>query len=240
MFTVAILAGGLATRLRPMTASIPKSMVCVAGRPFIAWQLDYLRGQGITHVVLCIGYLGEQIQAFVGDGKAFGLHVDYSFDGATLLGTGGALKRALSMLGDIFFVFYGDSYLPIDFQVVAASFTFQQKPALMTVIKNNNQWDKSNVIFLNGELIEFNKHHSQIEMTYIDYGLSVMSATVLAPYSVDERFDLADVYHQLSIEGHLAGFEVQQRFYEIGSHRGLVETANYLGGQYEEDRRIKR
>ncbi len=228
MFPVAILAGGLATRLRPITSSIPKAMVDVAGRPFIAWQLDYLRQQKVTHVTLCLGYLGEQIEAFVGDGTGFGLHVDYSFDGPKLLGTAGALKQALPKLGDAFFVFYGDSYLPIDFQQVAMNFQLQNKPALMTILKNNNQWDKSNVLFRDGVLLEYNKHHPRDEMAYVDYGLGVMSASVLASYSNKEAFDLADVYHQLSITSDLAGHEVFERFYEIGSHEGLRETIQRL------------
>lgn len=227
MFPVAILAGGLATRLRPITTHIPKAMVDVAGKPFISWQLDYLRRQGVTHVVLCVGYLGEQIEAFVADGASYGIQVDYSFDGPKLLGTGGALKQALSKLGEAFFVFYGDSYLPINFQSVANDFQHQKKPALMTVLKNNNEWDKSNVLFSNGSLLEYNKHHPLAEMAYVDYGLGVMSASVIAQYS-EECFDLADVYHQLSIVGNLAGYEVFERFYEIGSHDGLRETIERL------------
>ena len=228
MFPVAILAGGLATRLRPITSKIPKALVDVAGRPFIAWQLDYLKKQGINHVVICAGYLGEQIEAFVGDGTAYGLNVDYSFDGPLLLGTGGALRQALPLLGDEFFVFYGDSYLPINFQDVALDFQHQGKPSLMTVLKNNNQWDKSNVLFSNGLLVEYNKHNPTAEMAYVDYGLGVMSARVLTNYPENEPFDLAEVYHQLSIHGNLAGFEVFERFYEIGSHQGLKETIELL------------
>ena len=232
MFPVAILAGGLATRLRPITSKIPKSMVEVAGRPFIAWQLEYLYQQGITQVTICAGYLSEQIEAFVQDGAAFGLHVNYSLDGPQLLGTGGALKQALPLLGEAFFVFYGDSYLPINFQAVAEAFQRQEKPGLMTVIKNNNQWDKSNVLFKNGLLIEYNKQHPKAEMSYIDYGLGLVSASIFAGYPEHQAFDLADLYGQLSIEGTLAGFEVFERFYEVGSHGGLKETAHYLEKEF--------
>ena len=231
MFPVAILAGGLATRLRPITSTIPKSMVMVAGRAFIAWQLDYLCQQGVTHVTICTGYLGEQIEAFIGDGAAYGLHVNYSYDGPELLGTGGALKKALPLLGDAFFVFYGDSYLPINFREVAADFQRQGKPALMTVIKNNNQWDKSNVLFDNGLLIEYNKLNPKPDMAYIDYGLGLISSVVLSDHSGSEPFDLADIYYQLSIQGELAGYEVFERFYEVGSHSGLKEAADYLEGE---------
>lgn len=231
MFPVAILAGGLATRLRPMTSTIPKSMVMVAGRPFIAWQLDYLRQQGIIDVIICAGYLGEQIEDFIGNGGAYGLKVAYSYDGPELLGTGGALKQALPLLGNAFFVFYGDSYLPINFLDVALDFQRQGKPALMTVIKNNNQWDKSNVLFENDLLIEYNKHHPKPDMAYIDYGLGLISSAVLLDHVGNKPFDLADVYGQLSTKGHLAGYEVFERFYEVGSHAGLKDAAGYLEGQ---------
>ena len=225
---VAILAGGLATRLRPITQEIPKSLVDVAGKPFIVRQLDYLQQQGITHVVLCLGYLGEQVEAVVGDGSAFGLDVRYSWDGPQLLGTGGALKQALPLLGEQFFVYYGDSYLPIDFRVVEREFLAVDKPALMTVLKNDDQWDKSNVLFRDGHIAEYSKQTPLPEMAHIDYGLGVLSASVLANAPINEHFDLADIYHELSVRGLLAGHEVFERFYEIGSHKGLDETIEYF------------
>lgn len=228
MLPVAILAGGLAKRLRPITETIPKALVEVANRPFIEWQLDYLHKQGISQVVLCLGYLGEQIEGLIGTGQRFGLKVDYSYDGDRLLGTGGALRKALPMLGDAFFVYYGDSYLPIVFSDVETSFRFQNQSALMTVLKNGNRWDKSNVLFKAGKLLEYNKHEPSQDMSYIDYGLGILSADVLLPYPGDQPFDLADVYHTLSLERRLAGFEVFERFYEIGSFEGLKETEEFL------------
>jgi len=227
-FPVAILAGGLATRLHPITKEIPKSLLDVAGKPFVVRQLDYLQRQGITRVVLCLGYLGEQVEAVVGDGSAFGLEVRYSWDGPRLLGTGGALRQALPLLGEQFFVFYGDSYLPIDFRAVERDFLSSGKPALMTVLKNGDQWDKSNVLFRNGCIIEYNKRTPRPEMAHIDYGLGVLSASVLENAPVNEPFDLADIYHELSFQGLLAGHEVFERFYEIGSHKGLDETIEYF------------
>jgi NDP-sugar pyrophosphorylase family protein len=225
---VAILAGGLATRLHPITQTIPKSLVDVAGQPFIVRQLAYLRSQGITRVVLCLGYLGEQVEAVVGDGSAFGLDIRYSWDGPRLLGTGGALRQALPLLGEQFFVFYGDSYLPIDFRAVERDFLASSKPALMTVLKNGDQWDKSNVLFRDGCIAEYNKRTPRPEMAHIDYGLGVLSASVLENASVNEPFDLADIYHKLSLQGLLAGHEVFERFYEIGSRQGLEETIEYF------------
>jgi len=231
MFPVAILAGGLATRLRPITETIPKALVDVAGVPFICRQLEYLQAQGIRHVTLCIGYLGEMIQAVVGDGSKFGLNVTYSPDGPVLLGTGGALKQALPLLDDEFFVLYGDSFLPVDFAAVEKAYSTSKKLALMTVLENANRWDKSNVLFQAGELVEYNKHAPRPEMAFIDYGLGVLASRALDSYSVGQNFDLAEVYHALSLQGQLAGYEVYERFYEIGSHSGLKEAEAYFLNQ---------
>lgn len=228
MFPVAILAGGLATRLRPITEKIPKALVEVAGRPFINWQLEDLARQGVKQVVMCTGYLGEQIEATVGNGRQFGIEVIYSPDGPVLLGTGGALCKALPALGDHFFVLYGDSFLPINYAKVAAAFVASEKPALMTVLRNGNRWDKSNVLYLGGHLQEYNKRTPSTGMTYIDYGLGVLSASVLEPYPLGESFDLADVYQNLSLKDKLEGFEVYERFFEIGSHTGLKEAEEYF------------
>ena len=228
MLPVAILAGGLATRLHPITETIPKSLVEVAGMPFIVRQLDYLHCQGITDVVLCLGYLGEQVKAVVGDGSSFGLKVTYSWDGPKLMGTGGALRQALPLLGEQFFVFYGDSYLPIDFRKVEESFRHSGKHALMTVLRNGDLWDKSNVLFRDASLVEYNKRMPRSEMAYIDYGLAILSAAVLQDVPLDEPFDLAEIYHNLSVRGDLEGYEVFERFYEIGSLKGLEETVKYF------------
>ena len=228
MLPVAILAGGLAIRLHPITETIPKALVDVAGKPFVVRQLDYLRHQGVTRVVLCVGYLGEQVEAVVGDGSAYGLDVRYSWDAPKLLGTGGAIKQALPKLGQQFFVFYGDSYLPIDFRAVERAFLYSGKPALMTVLRNADQWDKSNVEFEDGNIIEYNKRAPRSEMAHIDYGLGVLSAMVLGDTPANEPFDLADVYHDLSLRRELAGHEVCERFYEIGSHKGLEEAIRFF------------
>lgn len=228
MLPVAILAGGLATRLRPITTTIPKALVEVAGKPFICHQLAYLKAQGVTDVVMCIGYLGEMIAAEVGDGSGFGLRVSYSPDGAKLLGTGGALKQALPMLGEAFFVLYGDSFLPIDFAAVEEDFRASGKPALMTVLKNENRWDKSNVVYRDQALVEYNKQETRPEMEYIDYGLGVLRREVFDGTPDQQPFDLAGLYHQLSVNDQLAGHEVHQRFYEIGSFEGLKETEEFL------------
>ena len=228
MFSVVILAGGLATRLRPITEEIPKSLIEVAGEPFICHQLEYLRKQGIKSVVLCIGFLGEMIQEVVGDGSRWDMHVNYSPDGPSLLGTGGALRQALPLLGEYFFILYGDSYLPIDFSDVEKTYAASGKKGLMTILRNQNQWDKSNVEFDAGQIIEYNKTVIRPQMHYIDYGLGLLQSAALQDYPARHSFDLSKVYNDLSLAGELAGYEVFERFYEIGSHQGIADTQAYL------------
>ena len=225
---VAILAGGLATRLRPITEKIPKSLVLVAGKPFLAHQLELLHARGIRHAVLCIGYLGEMIQREFGDGRAFGVRLDYSFDGPKLLGTGGAIKRALPLLGDEFFVLYGDSYLPIEYRPVAEFFRHSGKLGLMTVYRNEGRYDTSNVVFHDGEIAVYDKKNRSPEMRHIDYGLSLFKSPVFESYSAGQPFDLAEVMGKLVREKQLAGFEVRERFYEMGSPAGLAELESLL------------
>ena len=224
MYPVAILAGGIATRMRPHTDSLPKALLPVAGEPFIAHQLARLRDQQITDVVLCVGHLGEQIRGFVGNGNRWQIHVSYSFDGPALLGTGGALRRALPLLGDAFFVLYGDSYLRCDFAAVARAFAESTRAGLMTLYRNDNALEPSNVRFEHGEVVNYEKQSPSPVMHHIDYGLSVLSAAVLASYPEGERFDLSRVHRDLIAARQLAGFEVPERFFEIGSPEGLRDT----------------
>jgi NDP-sugar pyrophosphorylase family protein len=225
---VALLAGGSATRLRPITETIPKAMVEVAGRPFIDHQLALLRRNGIRRVVLCLGYLGEQIQQHLGDGARLGLALQYSHDGDRLLGTGGALRRALPMLGEAFWVVYGDSYMDIDYRAVLAHFVAGQARGLMTIIRNENRWDKSNVLFRDGRLVCYSKRAPTSDMQHIDYGVSLLSSDVLESWPAEGAFDLADVISDMAARRELLGHEVTQRFYEIGTHNGLEETQLYL------------
>lgn len=228
---IAILAGGLATRLRPVTERIPKSLVEVAGRPFIDRQLALLQRNGFRKVVLCLGNLGEMVREVVGDGGRWAMEVRYSFDGEKLLGTGGALRNALALLGDAFFVLYGDSYLDCDYAGVERAFLASGKKGLMTVLRNDDRWDRSNVVLDEGRIAVYDKENRSPEMHHIDYGLSVLSASALAAYRADASFDLHSVFQGLIGEGQLAGFEVFRRFYEIGSPEGLRETRQYFGGK---------
>jgi NDP-sugar pyrophosphorylase family protein len=221
---LALLAGGLATRMRPLTEMVPKALLEVAGEPFIAHQLRLLNREGIARVVLCVSYKWQMIRDFVGDGSQFGIEAVYSVDGPHLLGTGGALRHALPHLGDEFLVMYGDSWLDTTFAAIVEAFRRSGKPALMTVFRNESQWDASNVCYQDGTILLYDKLARLPQMHHIDWGLSVVRSTTLADQPIDKHFDLADVFTALSRRGELAGYEVMTRFYEIGSPQGLHET----------------
>jgi NDP-sugar pyrophosphorylase family protein len=225
MLNIAILCGGLATRMRPLTLHTPKSLLPVNGEPFIAHQLRYLSRQGVQRVVLCVGYLGEMIEEFVKDGSRFDLTVEYSFDGPGQRGTAGALRNALPKLSSPFFIQYGDSYLPTDYTKVLEAFERSEAPALMTVFRNNGMWDVSNACLSDNGLAEYNKRTPKPYMDAIDYGLLIMNSGLLER---DNSTDLADVLCRLSDERQLAGYQVFQPFFEIGSISGLQNLANFL------------
>lgn len=232
MLPVAILAGGLATRLRPLTEEIPKSLIEVDGQPFIAYQLQLLRKNHFKRVVLCVGYLGDQIYDFVGDGSRFDLQVSYIFDGDSLKGTGGAIKQALPLLGDAFFILYGDSYLPCDYVDIQHIFEQRKEFALMTIYHNQGLWDVSNVEFHHGKIYAYDKKHKTTQMDYIDYGLGVMRRQAFQLMPGVYPYDLADFYQLLLQHEQLVAYEVKQRFYEAGSFNGLKELEQFLRTSY--------
>lgn len=222
---VAILAGGMGTRLYPVTERMPKALVEVNGEPFLAHQLRLLRAGGIERVVLCIGRHGERIREFAGDGAQFGLAIDYSCDGPVLLGTAGAVRNALPLLGGAFFVLYGDSYLPCSYSDVEQAFRAAGQAGLMTVYRNQGRWDTSNVEYAQGRIVAYDKKNRTPRMQYIDYGLGVFSARA---FTHTQQSDLAGLYQELLGRGELAACEVHERFYETGSFEGIRELAEYL------------
>jgi NDP-sugar pyrophosphorylase family protein len=231
-----ILAGGLATRMRPLTDRIPKALIPIAGRPFIDHQLEWLAGHGVTDVVLCVGYKGDAIRAYFekGDGARFGLRARVVDEGEHLRGTAGALRLALDegALEESFLVTYGDSFLPIDFAPVFGAFEASGKPALMTIFRNDGRWDASNVIF-DGRLVTLydkqRRTRPPADFAFIDYGLSALARRLVAEeIPTGGSADLAALFHTLSVRGELAGFEVGERFYEIGSPGGLEDFERWL------------
>jgi NDP-sugar pyrophosphorylase family protein len=229
-----ILAGGLGTRMRPLTEVVPKALIPVRGVPFADWQLGLLAEQGISRVVYCVGYRGDMLRDHVGDGSRFGLSVRWSDDGPSLLGTAGAIRLALDRgeLDEAFFVLYGDSYLPASVVEVESGWRRSGAPALMTVLRNDERWDRSNCIYRDGRVVLYDKSRPEDrrdEMRWIDYGLSVFTRAALAERVAPGAVaDLADVQRDLSLAGQLAGLEVTERFYEAGSAEGLRDLEAYL------------
>jgi NDP-sugar pyrophosphorylase family protein len=227
---IAVLAGGLAKRMRPLTEQLPKALLEVAGQPFIAHQLRLFAREGITDVKLLVGYCWEQIELFVGDGSTFGVKVDYIVDGPALLGTGGAIRHAIDCLGPEFLVTYCDSWLDAPYAPVVEAFHASGRPALMCVFHNENCWDASNVHFENGVIRCYSKKFRRPEMHHIDWGLGMLRASGVATRPLGKPWDLAELYEELSISRRLAGYEMTRRFYEIGSFEGLAETNLLLRG----------
>ena len=228
MLPLAILAGGFATRLGSLTKDFPKCLIEINGRPFIDWQLDLLQENGFTDFVFCLSYKSELVQEHLGDGKKIGVRIQYSLDGKEQLGTGGAVQKALPLLGDQFGVLYGDSYLPIDYLSVEKAFLNSNGLGMMTVFQNKNQFDLSNVEFENGNLINYEKGINDPKMHHIDYGLTYFRAAALEFRPKDQSFDLSVLCHELARQKELVGFEVFNRFYEIGSLQGIDELSAHL------------
>jgi NDP-sugar pyrophosphorylase family protein len=219
---IAILAGGMATRLGDLTINQPKSMIKIYGKPFLEYQLDFLRKGGITKVVLCLGHMGKQIARYFGEGRRYGVTISYSFEDS-LLGTAGALRRARHLLDDRFFVMYGDSYLFPDFNQIMAFFSSHKKLALMTVYKNYDRYDRSNTV-VEGNLVKrYSKIAKTDDMIYIDYGLNILSQDCLELVPESQFYPLEELFTRLIEKKELLAFEVKERFYEIGSPQGLKE-----------------
>ena len=224
---VVILCGGKGTRLMQLTADTPKSMIRVKGKPFLHHQIKLLRKNGIRDIVLCVSYLAEQIMEYFGDGSHLGVDLKYSVED-TPLGTGGALIKAGHLLRDEFFVMYGDSYLPVDFGEVMSFFKKHEKLGLMVVFKNNGQYEKSNISIDGIFIKEYNKINPK-NMVYIDYGLSILKKEALNSFPKDKVISFEEEIRQKLIEQkQLLAFEVNERFYEIGSPKGLEEFRKYI------------
>lgn len=218
---VVILTGGLATRLGTLADIVPKSMILVKKKPFLQYQIELLKKNNLTEILLCIGYLGSQIKDYFGDGRSWGVRLNYSEEKERLLGTGGALKKAESLLEDEFFVMYGDSYLLLDYQEIVRYFHNFNNRGLMVVYKNHNKFDKSNLIVKNGLVKLYDKKGVNPEMVYIDEGISILRKEVLRGFPSSKPFALDEIFQRLIQEKELLAFQTNQRFYEIGSPQGL-------------------
>jgi NDP-sugar pyrophosphorylase family protein len=223
---VCILAGGLGTRLGEAVRDTPKPLLEVAGEPFLDHQLRALAACGAQRVVLCVGYLGERIEEVIGH-ERFGIAVDYVYDGPELVGTAGAVRGALRLLGEAFLVLYGDTFLQVDYADVERAFLTAGAAGLMVVLRNEGRWDTSNVVVDGGRVALYDKQHPTPGMHWIDYGLSALRADAFELIGPDEP-DLSVLQHRLAAAGDLVAYEVHDRFYEIGTPEALAETEAFL------------
>ncbi|MCB9062439.1 MAG: NTP transferase domain-containing protein [Halobacteriovoraceae bacterium] len=227
--SVLVLAGGLATRMRPLTEKFPKILLEVAGRPFLFHQLELLRKNGFRNIIFSTGYLGELVEeAFEGNKEFKDFNIAFCHDGKNRLGTGGATKNSLDLLTDIFVVLYGDSYLLYDYSKILKSFDETKYNALMTVYHNEDLHDSSNVYFENGDIVKYDKIDKTSDMKHIDWGFNIFQKSAFENFKDLEIFDLSEVFQKSLKDNKLQGFEVGQRFYEIGSIDGLEELNTFL------------
>jgi NDP-sugar pyrophosphorylase family protein len=230
MLPVAILAGGLATRIKPISDSIPKSLIEINGKPFLEWQLQLLEKNKCESVIICVSHKSEMIEEFIRRRKKSNLEVLFSSDGEKQLGTGGALIKAKNYLGTAFMVLYGDSYLPVNYSEIEDCFLKSNKLGLMTVMKNSLQSEPSNVVFINGFVQKYDKHSPDEAMDFIDFGLNLFQSAVFDAYPLNESIDLSTIQSELAGRNELAGFQVDQRYYEVGSFQGIRDFESYTRG----------
>ncbi len=224
-----IIAGGLGTRLRPLSNRVPKSLIEVQGKPFLEYQIGLLKRNGINDIVLCVGHLAKQIKDHFGDGKEFGVNIKYSEEDKALLGTAGALKKAEPLLEEKFFVMNGDSYLPLDYAEVMSYFKGRDRLALLVVYKNYNQYDRSNVV-IDADMVKVYSREKQMPgMIYIHAGLSVITREALSLIPVGQTVSQDELWSELVSQNELLAFETHNRFYEVGSFSGLEEFRQLMG-----------
>jgi NDP-sugar pyrophosphorylase family protein len=203
-------------------------MAPVCGRPFLAYQLEYLVHHGIRDIILCVGHLGDVIEDHFGDGRRFGVTIRYWRERDRLLGTAGAIKNVEYLLDDAFFVTYGDSYTVVDFVKIMDYFLSRDCLGLMVVFKNEDRWDRSNVV-VDGEFVRvYDKQRLHPGIRYIDFGVSLFRREAFRHVPAGVPVDLNDMNQQLIAQQQLLAYETHNRFYEIGSIAGLREFETLL------------
>jgi len=227
-----ILAGGLATRMKPMTLDIPKSMIEIDGKPFLEHQLELLKENDVKNVVVCVGHLGHQIKEYFKKGEKLGMNIKYGDEKENLLGTAGALKNAGDFLADEFFLMYGDSYVPVDFQAITSHFKKFNKKSLMVIYKNADRFDKSNIEIEQDLIKSYDKKNNQ-GMLFIDAGVSLLKKEILRLIPPSRNFPLERIYQHLIKEKEMLAYQMRERFYQIGSFEGLEEFKSLIKSRFK-------
>jgi NDP-sugar pyrophosphorylase family protein len=223
----AILAGGLGTRLRPVTKATPKAMVLVDGRPFLEYEVALLKSEGIRDFVMCVGYLGDAIVGHFGDGSSFGVSIAYSRDGPRLLGPAGALRRAEPLLGDAFFVTYGDAYLRAPYSAMMGELLKSGRLGLMAVYKNENRHGTSDIAIRGGKVVRYDKKGGE-GLTWVNYGVTALRKSALAAIPEASVVGEEEFYGSLIAKGELLARPVARRFYEVGTPASLEDFKRFV------------
>jgi len=230
MLPIAILAGGLATRIKPISDSIPKSLIVINKKPFLEWQLQLLEKNKCKLVVICVSHKSEMIKNFIQNRAKSNLNIYLSFDGTKQLGTGGALVKAKELLGTAFMVLYGDSYLPVNYEKISNHFVESNKLGLLTIMKNELNLEPSNVVYKNGYVQKYDKNIFSEAMHYIDFGLSAFKLEAFDGYPVNETMDLSLIHSGLATRHELLGYKVNRRYFEVGSFQGIQDFQKFSKG----------
>ena len=223
-YSTIILCGGMGTRVSKHTKKIPKCLININGKPFLYYQLKYLKKNKINNVLLSAGYMAGKIKKYIKNIKF--IDVKINADGKKLLGTGGAILKSLHLLKPNFYVIYGDSYLNFKLTKLRDNKNFPT----MAIYKNNNKFDKSNVKLGSGRKIIYFKNKKK-KLQYIDYGAAYLNKKIFKNKMKYSKFDLADLYEKISKRNMLNGYKVSKRFYEIGSYNGINDLKKYLNNK---------
>ncbi len=226
-YPVIILAGGKGKRIKKLTAKKPKPLVKILNKPFIEYQIDLLRKQKVKKLIISIGYRGDEIINFIKNKNYKDIDISFFKDGIKPLGTGGALKKISKKIQGTFIVLYGDSFLPISIKNIEKKFIKSKQDVLLTIYKNNNRFDKSNIKIVNKKIF-YNKFINDSDMKYIDYGLSIIKSKIIKNFTSNKKFDLSDLIYKLCLDRKIAYSIVKKRFYEIGSYKGIKDFKKYI------------
>lgn len=222
-----ILAGGLGTRLRPLTLDTPKPMIKIAGKPFLEYKLRHLKRNGFRDFVLCVGYKSEVIEEYFESGDKLGISISYSNDGETQRGPVGALKHASELLENEFMVTYGDDFLRLDYACFQREFCSSGKLGMMAVLENHSKYGKSDILVENGLVTGYDKVRQLSGMIWINFGATLLKKSTLKFIPDEMPIEEEQFYRLLIAERELAAFVVTERFYEIGSIPGLQEFEKF-------------
>jgi len=224
---IVIIAGGLATRLQPITETIPKSMVLLKGKPFFEYQIELCKKNGVREIIFCGGHLWEQVNNYFGNGEKFGVKIIYSIENEKL-DTGGAVKNAFEHLDDEFFVMYGDSYLTLDWQKAYKFLKKSGAKGLMTTYENNWHPEPSNVLVGGGGYIkEYNKEKPGKEMRFIEYGINIFPKDIIKKIP-GKSFPISRYFDFLIKRGQLVSYPSKDRFFEVGCFEGIDGCLKYF------------